>query len=105
MDDERDTASDEDDASASLTDVASSILVTKSADPTELDEGTIGSEVEYTVVVKNTSAVDTVTVDAAGFVDRVAVNGDPAAGGVVAIDNLDCDTEDRKRSPVRSRAW
>jgi len=89
-DDEDDTASDEDSASVSLTDVGSSILVTKTADPTTLDESTIGSDVVYTVVVKNTSTVDTVTVDAQGFVDRVALNSDPATGNVVALSNLDC---------------
>ncbi len=95
-DDENDTASAEDDANVSLTDVASSIEVTKTADPETLDESTVGSAVEYTVVVKNTSAVDKVTVDAAGFVDKVKVNGDPTAGDVATITNLDCNPQDNE---------
>ena len=77
----------------SLTDRASSIEVTKTADPMTLDESSSGSDVTYTVVVKNTSAVDKVTIDTDGFVDRVRVNGDPATGAVTPITNLDCDLE------------
>ena len=73
-----------------------SIEVTKTADPETLDESTVGSDVEYTVVVKNTSAVDKVTVDAAGFVDKVKVNGDPATGDVAPITNLDCNPQDNE---------
>ena len=89
-DDENDTASDEDDAAVSLTNDASSIDVTKTANPITLDESLVGTAVIYTVVVKNTSAVDKVTLTAAGFVDKVKLNGDPASGDVVAITNLDC---------------
>ncbi len=58
-----------------------------------LDESSSGSDVTYTVVVKNTSAADKVTIDTHGFVDRVKVNGDPATGAVTPITNLDCDLE------------
>ena len=95
-DDENDTSTDEDDAGVSLTDRASSIEVTKTADPTTIDESNNGSDVTYTVVVKNTSAVDTVSLDAYGFVDRVKVNGDPATGAITEITNLDCDVEDNE---------
>ena len=49
-----------DDATVTITDVPSSIEVTKTADPTELHEP--GGEVVFTVVVENTSQVDTVTI-------------------------------------------
>ena len=89
-DDENDTASDEDNATVSLTNDDSFIDVTKTANPGSLDESLVGTAVTYTVVVKNTSAVDKVTLTAAGFVDKVKLNGDPATGDVVAITNLDC---------------
>jgi len=90
MDDENDTASDEDNASVSLTGLPSSIQVTKTVSPTTVDESLVGRSVIYTVVVKNTSIADKVTLDVAGFVDRVKVNGDPATGAIAAITNLDC---------------
>lgn len=59
-----------DDASVLLADVPSSIEVTKTADVAELDEP--GGLVVYTITVKNTSAVDPVT---------VTTVTDPALGG------------------------
>ena len=44
-----------------MLDVPSSIAVTKTADPTSLPEP--GGDVDYTVVVRNTSAVDDVTIN------------------------------------------
>jgi len=51
----------EDDATVTITDVPSEIEVDKTADPTEVAEP--GGEVEFTVRVDNTSAVDSVTID------------------------------------------
>ena len=52
--------SDDDDATVTITDVASSIVVTKTANPTSLPEP--GGNVDFTVRIDNTSAVDTVTI-------------------------------------------
>ncbi len=58
-----------DDATVDVTDVPSSILVTKTADPTSVPE--TGGDVTYTVTILNTSAVDTVTINTM-VDDRVA---------------------------------
>jgi len=54
-DDDGNPVSDSDDATVTITDVPSAIEVTKTADPTEVAEP--GGEVEFTVVVENTSTV------------------------------------------------
>ncbi|KPK95110.1 MAG: hypothetical protein AMJ88_02085 [Anaerolineae bacterium SM23_ 63] len=59
-DDDGVPVSDDDDATVTITDVPSSILVTKTANPTSLPEP--GGNVDFTVRVDNTSAVDTVTI-------------------------------------------
>jgi uncharacterized repeat protein (TIGR01451 family) len=59
-DDDGNDVSDDDDATVRITDVDSSILVTKTADPTSLPEP--GGNVSFSVTVKNTSAVDSVTI-------------------------------------------
>ena len=59
-DDDGNDVSDEDDATVRITDVDSSILVTKTADPTSLPEP--GGNASFSVTVKNTSAVDSVTI-------------------------------------------
>jgi uncharacterized repeat protein (TIGR01451 family) len=51
---------DADDATVHITDIPSAIKVTKVADPTTVLE--LGDNVEYTVVVENTSSVDDVTI-------------------------------------------
>lgn len=48
-------------ATVTITDVPSSISVSKTSDPTTLPEP--GGDVDYTVVVENTSVVDTVTIE------------------------------------------
>ncbi len=50
-----------DDATVEITDVPSSIVVTKTASPTSLPEP--GGNVVFTVQVQNTSTVDNVTID------------------------------------------
>ena len=60
-DDEGNTATDDDDATVDLTDVPSSIEVTKDASPTEVNEP--GDTVTFSITVENTSPVDTVTID------------------------------------------
>ena len=59
-DDDGNDVSDEDDATVRITDVDSSILVTKTADPTSLPEP--GGNASFSVTVKNTSVVDSVTI-------------------------------------------
>jgi hypothetical protein len=59
-DDEGKTASDSDSATVNVTNVPSTIEVTKTASPTSLPEP--GGEFTFTIVVKNLSAVDTVTI-------------------------------------------
>ena len=59
-DDDGNPVSDDDDATVRITDVGSSILVTKSATPTSLPEP--GGNATFDVTVKNTSAVDSVTI-------------------------------------------
>jgi uncharacterized repeat protein (TIGR01451 family) len=59
-DDDGNPVSDDDDATVTIVDLASSILVTKTADPTSLPEP--GGNASFSVTVKNTSAVDSVTI-------------------------------------------
>ena len=59
-DDDGNPVSDEDDATVTITDVAATIVVTKTADPTSLPEP--GGDVSFSVKVENTSAVDSVTI-------------------------------------------
>ena len=81
-DDEHTPVSDTDSAKVEITDVPSSIEVTKTPSPASVSEP--GGPVKFTVGVKNTSAIDSVTLDAASFVDKVG-NGQPAA-----IADIDC---------------
>ena len=60
-DDDGHSVSDHDDAEVTITDVASSITVDKSATPSSVQEP--GGDVAFTVVIKNTSAADAVTID------------------------------------------
>ena len=55
------TASPSGSATVTITDIPSSITVTKTANPTSLPEP--GGPVTFTVVVRNTSAVDSITID------------------------------------------
>ena len=59
-DDDGNPVSGHDDATVTITDLASSILVTKTADPTSLPEP--GGSASFSVTVKNTSAIDSVTI-------------------------------------------
>ena len=59
-DDDAQPVSDSDTAGVAITNLPSSILVTKTANPTQVPE--TGGDVTFTVVVRNTSAVDSVTV-------------------------------------------
>ena len=74
-DDDGHEVSDHDDATVTITDVPASLALDKSANPTSIQEP--GGDVTFTVVVRNTSAVDAVTVDK--LVDNVY--GDLAAKG------------------------
>jgi LPXTG-site transpeptidase (sortase) family protein len=68
-----------DDATVDISDVASSILVTKTAAPTSLPEP--GGTVDFTVRVDNTSAVDAVTIDS--LIDDV--HGDLNGQGTCSV--------------------
>src|SRR5829696_4516360 len=59
-DDDGNDVSDSDDATVTITNVPSSITVTKTATPTSIQEP--GGNATFAVSVKNTSAVDTVTI-------------------------------------------
>ena len=59
-DDDGTPVSDDDDAVVTIVDVAGSIAVTKTANPTSLPEP--GGQVTFSVKVENTSAVDSVTI-------------------------------------------
>jgi uncharacterized repeat protein (TIGR01451 family) len=59
-DDDGNPVVDDDDATVTISDLASSILVTKTADPTSLPEP--GGNASFSVTVKNTSATDSVTI-------------------------------------------
>jgi uncharacterized repeat protein (TIGR01451 family) len=59
-DDDGNPVSDDDDATVTITDLASSILVTKTAAPTSLPEP--GGNASFSVTVKNTSVNDSVTI-------------------------------------------
>jgi hypothetical protein len=61
-DDDGNGVSGGDDATVTITDVPSSISVTKDADPGEVEER--GGQVDFTVRVDNTSATDNVTITA-----------------------------------------
>ena len=75
--------SDTDTASVSLTDTPSSILVTKTATPTQVqDSGTV----TFSVVVANTSAVDTVYIDS--LVDSIYGNLN-GKGTCTLVDGVD----------------
>jgi uncharacterized repeat protein (TIGR01451 family) len=74
-DDDEHSVSDHDDAEVTITDVASSMSVDKSATPSSVQEP--GGNVAFTVVVKNTSAADSLTIDT--IVD--SIYGDLAAKG------------------------
>ena len=74
-DDDEHSVSDFDDARVTIIDVASSISVEKSATPGSVQEP--GGDVAFTIVVKNTSAADAVTIDT--VVD--SIYGDLAAKG------------------------
>ena len=73
-----------DSATVDITDIASSIVVTKTANPTIVPEG--GGDVIYTFEVENTSAVDSVTIDSLS--DSIYGNldgqGDCATGATLA---------------------
>ena len=71
-DDDGNDVSDNDDATVRITDVDSSIEVTKTANPTSLPEP--GGNATFSVTVKNTSAVDSVTI--ASLTDNVYGNLD-----------------------------
>jgi LPXTG-site transpeptidase (sortase) family protein len=58
-DDETNSASDSDDASVTISNVSSSIGVTKTADPTGVPEP--GASVSFSIQVDNTSAADSIT--------------------------------------------
>ncbi|MBI3243695.1 MAG: DUF11 domain-containing protein, partial [Chloroflexi bacterium] len=60
QDDEQNPASDTDDETVTVTDVPSSISVTKTPDSDTIDEP--GADVVYTIIVENTSPVDNVTI-------------------------------------------
>lgn len=62
LDDDGYPVFDDDDATVTYNDVPSSILTTKTASPTSVPE--TGGEVTFSIVVENTSAVDTVTINA-----------------------------------------
>ena len=68
-DDEGHEVSDTDTAHVSLTDVPTTIDVTKTPSPTSVPEP--GAPVTFSVHVTNTSAVDAVTLDATSFTDKV----------------------------------
>src|SRR5918995_945411 len=71
-DDDGNPVSDEDDATVTITNVASSILVTKTATPTALPEP--GGNATFDVEVENTSVTDSVTISS--LVDDVYGNLD-----------------------------
>jgi uncharacterized repeat protein (TIGR01451 family) len=66
-DNDENPVSDDDDATVTLTDVASSLALEKTASPTSVQSP--GGDVTFTIVVRNTSAVDAVTIDT--LVDNV----------------------------------
>ena len=76
-------------ATVEITNVPSSIDVTKTPDPAVVNEP--GGTVTYTVHVTNTSSVDSVTLTAAGFEDKVKKNGAADTGDINAIGDLSCE--------------
>jgi hypothetical protein len=83
-DDEGNEASATDDAVVVISDVGSSIEVTKTADPTSVPEP--GAAVTFTVDVENTSLVDSITIDS--IVDDVF--GDLGDAGNAAVTGSTC---------------
>ena len=81
-DDDGDTVKDDDDADVTITPLPSTIVVEKTPNPSSLPEP--GGNVTFTVVVKNTSVSDDVTLTATGFTDKVG------AGPVETISSIDC---------------
>ncbi|MCB1030829.1 MAG: DUF11 domain-containing protein, partial [Acidimicrobiales bacterium] len=77
VDDEQNTAKDSDDAEVSFTDVASSIEVTKTANPTVMNEN--GGPVTYSVVIRNTSPIDRLKI--ATITDQIGDNPPFALNG------------------------
>ena len=69
-------------ATVEITDVPSTIQVTKTPSPASLPEP--GGNVTYTVTVQNTSPADPVTLDVPDFVDKIGA-ADPAT-----ISDIDC---------------
>jgi uncharacterized repeat protein (TIGR01451 family) len=67
QDDEGNKVSDDDDATVTLTDVGSSLTLEKSANQTSVQSP--GGNVTFTIVVRNSSAVDAVTIDS--LVDNI----------------------------------
>ena len=63
--------------------------MTKTPDPAVVNEP--GGTVTYTVHVTNTSSVDSVTLTAAGFEDKVKKNGAADTGDITAIGDLSCE--------------
>ena len=95
MDDEQHSVSDTDTASVSLTDTPSSILVTKTANPTQVqDSGTV----TFSVVVANTSAVDTVYIDS--LVDSIYGNLN-GKGTCTLVDSVDAGPSELSPDPSR----
>ena len=78
-DDDGNSVSNDDDAMVTITDLPSSIEVTKTATPTEVPEP--GGLVEFTVRVENTSAADSVTLDS--LIDTI--HGDLNGQGDCAV--------------------
>jgi uncharacterized repeat protein (TIGR01451 family) len=74
-DDDNNEVSDDDDATVKLTDVPSAIAVEKTAGPTSVQSP--GGDVTFTVLVRNTSQADAVTIDK--LIDNVY--GDLAGNG------------------------
>jgi uncharacterized repeat protein (TIGR01451 family) len=80
-DDDGNEVSDDDDATVTLTDVPSSLALEKTANPTSVQSP--GADVTFTVVVRNTSSVDAVTIDT--LVDNVYgdLNGKGSCGALI----------------------
>ena len=94
-DDDQHSVSDTDTASVSLTDTPSSILVTKSANPTQVqDSGTV----TFSVVVANTSDVDTVYIDS--LVDSIYGNLN-GKGTCTLVDDVDAGAGELPPDPSR----
>jgi uncharacterized repeat protein (TIGR01451 family) len=84
LDDDGNPVSDDDDAVVAINDVPSTILTTKTANPTSVTEP--GGNADYTVTVKNTSAPDTVTINS--VVDDVFGDVSPSCSPALPADLL-----------------